>query len=129
MKLDRVDRLVLVCFVIMVASIVGMVFDFWRLVYYAIPAMTALFMLLGGLNKREGWSRAVVGPAAVFGGLMLVLFVIADALLGSDAFFGGLPAATGVFLYVIWPVTTVAGGLLFAWVYHKWLRHDLDAES
>lgn len=126
MTLDRVDRLVLVCFVTTVVAIVGMFFDVWQLVYYSIPVLTVLFMLMGALNKRDEWSPAVVVRMATFGGVILALFVIANVTLHSDALIGGLPAATAVFLFGIWPVATVGAPLLFAWVYHKWLRHDID---
>lgn len=126
MSVDRVDRLVAIFFVITTLSVVGMIFDLWQLVYYSIPLVTVLLMLMGALNRRDEWSGPAVVPAAAFGGLLLVLFALGDVLLNTDALMGGLPAATGVFVYVIWPVTTVAGGALFAWVYHKWLRQDLD---
>jgi sodium/proline symporter len=125
-RIDRIDRMVAVCFVAMLVALVGMLFDVWRLVYYAIPVLTVLFMLMGALDKRDEWRASVVAPVAAFGGVLLVLFAIADAVLYTDVMFGGLPAATGTFLYVIWPVATVGGSLLFAWVYQAWLRHDLS---
>lgn len=129
MSVDRVDRLVLSCFVVTTAAIVGMVFDYWQLVYYSIPILTVLFMLMGALNRKQRWPGAPVIGVIAFGASFLALFVIADVALYADSRIGGLPAATAVFLYVIWPVTTVAAPLLFAWVYHNWLRHDVeDAE-
>ncbi|WP_199433671.1 hypothetical protein [Qaidamihabitans albus] len=130
MGVDRVDRLVLFCFTTTTVAIVGMAFDYWQLVYYSIPVLTALFMLMAALNRREEWSRPVVVGVAVFGGVMLTLFVAGNVALHTDGRIGGLPVATAVFLYAIWPVTTVAAPLLFAWAYHKWLRHDVeDAET
>ncbi|PRX46669.1 hypothetical protein B0I33_107246 [Prauserella shujinwangii] len=126
MHVDRVDRLVLLCFVTTTVAIVGMVFDHWQLVYYSIPVLTALFLLMAALNRRGEWSAPVVTGVAAFGGVMLALFVASNIALHTDELIGGLPAATAVFVYAVWPFTTVAAPLLFAWVYHRWLRHDVD---
>ncbi|PXY27793.1 hypothetical protein [Prauserella muralis] len=129
MRVDRVDRLVLLCFVATAVAVVGMVFDYWQLVYYAIPVLTALFLFMAALDRRDAWSTPVLAGVAAFGGVLLALFVAGNVLLHTDGWIGGLPAATAVFLYAVWPVTTVAAPLLYAWVYHTWLRHDVeDAE-
>lgn len=129
MRVDRVDRLVLLCFAAMAVAVVGMVFDYWQLVYYAIPVLTALFMFMAALNRRDAWSTPVLVGVAAFGGVLLALFVAGNVVLRTDGWIGGLPAATAVFVYAVWPITTVAAPLLFAWVYHTWLRHDVeDAE-
>ncbi|OLT04034.1 hypothetical protein BJF90_24305 [Pseudonocardia sp. CNS-004] len=78
-RIDRIDRMVAVCFVTMLVAVAGMFFDVWRLVYYAIPVLTGLFMLMGALDKRDEWRTSVVAPVAAFGGALLVLFAIADA--------------------------------------------------
>jgi sodium/proline symporter len=127
MKLDRTDLLVAAVTAATLLAAIGMLFDVWQAVYYSIPAFVLLFMLLGSLNARDEWSPGALVPVV---GLWLVLaglFVAAGALLGSSGELGGLPVSTGIFLYLIWPISTIGASLVYAVVYTRWLAHDLPA--
>ncbi|MBB3663006.1 MULTISPECIES: hypothetical protein [Prauserella salsuginis group] len=126
MSIDRTDALVAAIFVVVTGVTVGVVFDVWHLVYYAIPSLVTVFMLMGSLNRRDEWKPGATARIVSFGAVLTMLFVVSNATLHSSGVIGGLPASTAVFVYVIWPLTSVVGPLLFAWVYHTWLRHDVD---
>lgn len=126
MSLDRTDKLVAVCFAITAIATVGMFFDVWPLVYYAIPTLVALLILMGSLNQRNEWSTTVVVSVLSFGAALTVLFAAAHATLHSSGFVGGLPTSSAVIFYGIWPFSTVVGPLLFTLVYQKWIRHDFE---
>lgn len=125
MKLDRTDALVGGVSAASLLAATGMLFDIWQAVYYAIPVLVLLFMLLGSLNARAAWSRGALVPVFAFWVVLTGLFVTGAALMGSSARLGGLPASTGVFLYVIWPVSTIGAPLVYARVYSRWLAVDL----
>ncbi|WP_460745878.1 hypothetical protein [Nocardiopsis oceani] len=126
MKLDRTDTLVAVCFAITATATVGMFFDVWHLVYYAIPALITLLMLIGSLNMRHEWSATVVVSLLSFGAVLTLLFAAAHATLHGSGYWGGLPTSSALVFYAIWPFTTVVGPLLFTLVYQKWIRHDFE---
>jgi sodium/proline symporter len=124
-SLDRVDTLVALCFVTIAAATAGMFFDWWQSVYYAVPALATVLMLIGSLNRHDRWSRTGVLQVVGFGAVTVLLFAVAHATLGGGSSLGGLPTTTAVFFYVIWPLTAVAAPLIFVSVYQTWLRHDL----
>lgn len=126
MSIDRTDALVAAIFVATTAAAVGMFFDVWHLVYYAIPSLATLFMLMGSLNRHDEWKPGATARIMAFGVVLTALFVVSNATLHGSGVLGGLPTSTAVFVYGIWPVTSVVGPLLFAWVYQTWLRHDVD---
>lgn len=126
MNLDRTDKLVAVCFAIIAAATVGMFFDIWPLVYYAIPALVTLLILMGSLNLRHEWSKTVVVSVLSFGAVLTLLFAASHATLYSSGFLGGLPTSSALIFYGIWPFATLAGPLLFVMVYQKWIRHDFE---
>ncbi|GAA1195171.1 hypothetical protein [Prauserella alba] len=126
MSIDRTDALVAAIFVIVTAVTVGVLFDLWHLVYYSIPSLVTIFMLMGSLNRRDEWKTGATARIVSFGAALTVLFVVSNATLHGDGVIGGLPTSTAVFVYMIWPLASVVGPLLFAWVYHAWLRHDVD---
>ncbi|MDT0300901.1 sodium:solute symporter family protein [Streptomonospora wellingtoniae] len=123
---DRVDSLVAATFATIAAATAGMLFDLWFLVYYAVPVLAAVFMLMGSLNRRDLWSRPMVGQVAAFGAALVVLFAVAHVTLDGTGTLGGLPTSTAIFLYVVWPVTAVVAPLLYTTLYRTWLRHDLE---
>ncbi|MFD0774673.1 sodium:solute symporter [Streptomonospora algeriensis] len=129
MGAGRVDSLVAATFATIAAATAGMLFDRWFLVYYAVPVLATVFMLMGSLNRRDLWSRAMVARVAVFGAALAVLFAASHAALGGEGTLGGLPTSTAIFFYVIWPVTAVVAPLLYTTLYRTWLRHDLEEES
>jgi sodium/proline symporter len=123
--LGRVDALVAVSFVAIAIASAGMMFDWWLAVYYAIPVLTAVFMLMGSLNMRDGWSRSMVAQVSAFGLALVALFAVSHATLNGEGTLGGLPTSTAVMVYVIWPLTAVVAPLLYTPLYQTWLRHDL----
>lgn len=125
MTLDRVDKLVGVCCVATGLAVLGMLADWWPLVYYPVPVLATVFLLMGSLNRRGEWSRPALLQVSAFGAVLLGLFVVSHLALDSGTSLGGLPTATAVFVYLIWPFTTVVAPLLYVFVFHTWLRHDL----
>ena len=121
----RVDALVAACFVIVAAATVGMVLDWWQPVYYAVPLLATALMLLGALNRVDAWRGSVVAQVVAFGGITTVLFALAHATADGSGSFGGLPVTTGIFFYLLWPVTVLVPSLIYVGLYRSWLRHDL----
>lgn len=126
MRMDRADALVAFCFALTAVATIGISFDLWQLVYYPIPLLVTLFMMMGALDEKDTWSRAAITWILVFGLVLTLLFAAADAMLRGEVLIGGLPASTAIFLYALWPFSTVAGPLLYALVYRIWIRHGLD---
>ena len=121
---NRSDVLVGVLFVLTSTAALGMLFDVWRLVYYCIPAAAGLFMVMGSLSRRDTWSPALLTVILTFTAILAALFFAADVTLSSDATVGGLPLATGIMVYILWPYSVLAGGLIYTWSYQRWLRKD-----
>ncbi|WP_432479494.1 hypothetical protein [Nocardioides sp. GXQ0305] len=124
--MDRMDKLVAVVAGASAVAVVGMFFDRWTLVYYAVPVLTTVLLLMGALDRRDQWSRQGLVGVSAFGALLVVLFVASHLTLDREGSFGGLPTATAIFVYLIWPVTSVVAPLLYAVVYQTWLRRDLE---
>ncbi|QYJ03640.1 hypothetical protein KUV85_15085 [Nocardioides panacisoli] len=130
MNLDKTDTVIAAISAATLLAAIGMIFDVWQAVYYAIPAFVLLFMLLGSLNARDEWSPRALVPVLGLWSVLAALFVAAGMLAGSSAELGGLPASTGIFLYLVWPISTVGAPLAYAVVYSRWLAPDLPtAES
>lgn len=129
MNHEKVDALVGAFFAATLIAAVGMVFDIWQAVYYSIPVFVALFMLIGSLNARNEWSRRHLLPVVAFSAVLGALFVAAGVLVNSSAMLGGLPASTGIFLYVVWPLTVVGAPLVYAYVYTGWLGPEVAVET
>lgn len=127
MNHDRVDALVGVFFVVTLVASLGMLLDIWQAVYYAVPALVAVFMLIGSLNARNEWSAHHLRPVLGFSVVLLALFLAAGLTLESSATWGGLPVSSAIFLYVMWPVTVVGAPLVYAYVYTGWLGREVDA--
>lgn len=125
MKLDRTDTLVAAITAATLLATIGMLADIWQIVYYALPVFVLLFMLMGSLNARDEWSSRALAPVLGFSAVLAVLFIAAGVLLESTTMFGGMPIASGLFLYVIWPLTVVGAPLTYAVVYSRWLAPDL----
>ncbi len=131
MKLDRIDVLVAAITAATLLATIGMLADVWQIVYYALPVFVLLFMLMGSLNSRDRWSARSLTPVIAFSTVLTALFITAGVLLESTMRFGGMPIASGLFLYVIWPLTVFGAPLTYALVYSRWLAPDLSelAES
>lgn len=129
MSLDRTDAVVAAVSVATLAAAIGMLFDVWQAVYYAIPAFALLFMLLGSLNSRNEWSPQALVPVLVFWVPLAALFVAAAALIDNSVELWGLPVSTGIFVYLIWPLSTVGAPLAYAAVYRRWLARDVAGTS
>lgn len=125
MKLDRTDTLVAAIAAATLLATIGMLADIWQIVYYALPVFVLLFMLMGSLNARDEWSPRALAPVIGFSAVLAVLFIAAGVLLESTTRLGGMPIASGLFLYVIWPLTVVGAPLTYAVVYSRWLAPDL----
>lgn len=125
--IDRSDRLVAALFVVVAGATVGMIADLWLLVYYAIPLITYLFVLMGSLSVDDRWSPRGFVLASTFGGVLLALFLWAGVTLESTTFVGGLPLPTAIMVFGIWPFATVVAPLLYAWTFQTWLRRDLTS--
>lgn len=117
------DRLVLAVTGIATLMLLGMVFNLWWLIFYPIPALILVFMLLGGTN-RAGSYRGVRTGIAAYCAVLLLLFVPMGALQNADMQMFGLQFSMGLMLYVVWPFTVLTSGLLYAWVYSSWLGRD-----
>ena len=117
------DQLVIAVSAIAALMLAGMLFDLWWLIFYPIPALILVFMLLGGTN-RSGSFRGVRSGITAYCAVLLALFVPMGALQGADLQMFGLQFSMGLMLYVVWPFTVLTSGLLYAWVYSSWLRRD-----
>lgn len=129
MKLDRTDAVVAAVSGATILAAVGMLFDVWQAVYYAIPAFVLLFMLLGSLNADDAWSPRALVPVLAFWLPLTGLFVVAAVLIESTSELWGLPVSTGIFVYLIWPLSTVGAPLAYAVVYSRWLARDIPRPS
>lgn len=112
-----------ICLVLM---LVGMLFDVPGLIFYPVPALFLIFLLMGGINL-EGQLRKVVPGliryAVIFGGLFIAMVAFRD----DATLILGLPISSAILMYLIWPFTTLTSGVLYAWVYQTWLaKSDLD---
>lgn len=125
MKLDRTDIVVAAVSVATLVAAIGMLFDVWQAVYYAIPVLALLFMLLGSLNARDEWSPRALVPVLAFWLPLTALFVAAAVLIENSGELWGLPVSTGIFVYLIWPLSTVGAPLTYAVVYSRWLARDM----
>lgn len=122
---NRVDKLVAVCFATIAMATCGIVLDWWLLVYYSIPALMTVLMLIGSLNRHDLWTRPALIQVGGLGVVTGALFLAAQVMLDSGTFFKGLPASTAILLFALWPLTAVASPLIFASVYENWLSRDL----
>lgn len=126
MKLDKTDVLVFLIGVASLGTALGSLFDIWPAVYYAIPLLTVTFMLMGALSLSGAWHRANLTLIGVFCAALFGLFVAAQVTLESTSMMGGLPIATAIFVYMIWPLTAVGAPLIYAAVHKSWLMKDLS---
>ena len=126
---DRVDALVLFVTLTAVSTAVGSIFDIWQAVYYTIPVLTLVFMLMGALNSTNAWHRSNVALISMFSAVLIGLFIVAEVVIDGSAMMGGLPASTGIFVYIIWPWTAVGGPLVYAAVHRSWLLRDVEEQD
>lgn len=124
--LDRTDVLVFVVTLAALSTAIGSMFDIWQAVYYMIPVLALVFMLMGALNSRDKWKTPNVVLISGFSAVTLGLFIVGEFFINSSAMMGGLPATTAVFVYLIWPWTAIGGPLVYAAVHRSWLMRDLD---
>lgn len=129
MKLDRTDFLVLVIGIASLGTALGSLFNVWHAVYYAVPLLTVAFMLMGALSLSGTWNRANVTLIGVFCAVLAALFVAAQVTLNSGGMLGGLPTATAIFVYMIWPLTAIGAPLVYATVHRAWLMKDLTDDT
>ena len=127
-SLDRTDVLVFIVTLSALATAVGSIFDIWQAVYYTIPVLTVVFMLLGALSSADRWHAPNVALIGAFSAVLIGLFIAAEAVIGSGTMMGGLPLTTAIFVYFVWPWTAIGGPLVYAAVHSSWLLRDLNAE-
>jgi sodium/proline symporter len=127
--LTRSDVLVLLVSLAALATAVGSIFDIWQAVYYTVPVLTVVLMLMGALNSSDEWHAPNVVLIGVFSGVLIGLFVVAEIAIDSSAMMGGLPVATGIFVYIIWPWTAVGGPLVYAAIHRSWLLRDIETQD
>ena len=99
---------------------IGMVFDVPGLIFYPVPIVFALFLLLGGINLEGKLEKVVPGLVAysvIFGALFIWMVVARE----STTIVWGLPISSAILVYIIWPFTVLTSGALYAWVYQTWL--------
>lgn len=127
--LTRSDVLVFLVTLAALSTAVGSIFDVWQAVYYTVPVLTVVFMLMGAMNSTDEWHSPNVILIGVFSAVLIGLFVIAEVLIDSSVMMGGLPVTTGIFVYIIWPWTAVGGPLVYAAVHRSWLLRDIEAQD
>lgn len=120
---QAVHQLVLAATGVSVLMLLGMVFDVWWLIFYPIPVLIMIFMLLGSTN-RAGSFRGVMPGILAYCAVLLLLFVPMGFLQNADLRLFGLQISMGLMLYVVWPFTVLTSGALYAWVYTTWLARD-----
>lgn len=110
----------------MLLMLVGMLFDVPGLIFYPVPALFLIFLLMGGINLEGRLSKVLPGLisyAVIFGGLFIAMGLLQD----DTTLVLGLPISTAILVYLIWPFTTLTSGALYAWVYQTWLsKSELD---
>lgn len=129
MKIDRTDVLVLLIGIASLGTALGSIFNIWATVYYAVPLLTVAFMLMGALSLSGAWHRPNLTLIGVFCAALFVLFIAAQVTLESTSLLGGLPIATAIFVYMIWPLTAVGAPLVYAAVHKSWLTKDLTDDA
>lgn len=96
--------------------LVGMVADLPDLIIYPVPVLVGAIMLLGCADRTGAHRRAIV-PIVAYTTILLVLMVAMAATRSADSQLWGLPIATGLLVYVIWPFTVFTAGALYAWIF------------
>lgn len=110
----------------MLLMLIGMLFDVPGLIFYPVPVLFTIFLLLGGINL-EGQLRKVVPGLVAYAVIFGSLFVLMVALRDDPTLILGLPISSAILVYIIWPFTTLTSGALYAWVYQTWLsKSKLD---
>lgn len=108
--------------------LIGMVADLPDLIVYPVPLMVGTLMLLGCASPT-GLHPRVLAPIGGYTVCLLVVMSVMSATRHSTELFGGLPIATGILVYVLWPFTALTAGGLYAWIYRAALRSDTDSVS
>lgn len=111
--------------VLAAVMLIGMVADLPDLIIYPVPILVGTLMLLGCASPT-GLHRGVLAPIAGYTVVLLVVMSVMAATRHSTALFGGLPVATGILVYILWPFTVFTAGALYAWVYRVALSKDAE---
>lgn len=127
--LDRSDVMILSLGAVCAAATVGMVLDAWPVVFFAIPVVALLLCLLGSMRRDHTWGGAALVAVVAFGVGLLALFTWAALSMRSDTVIWGLQQGMAVFVYAIWPYTTLFSGLLYAFVYSTSLQEEINARA
>lgn len=122
----RMNQAITVIAISMALMLVGMLFDIPGLIFYPVPVLFLIFLLMGGVNLEGQLKKVLPGLvtyAVIFGGLFIAMVVLQD----DTSLVLGLPISTAILVYLIWPFTTLTSGALYAWVYQTWLsKSNLD---
>jgi sodium/proline symporter len=111
--------------VLAAVMLIGMVADLPDLIIYPVPILVGTLMLLGCASPT-GLHRGVLAPIAGYTVVLLVVMTLMAATRHSTALLGGLPVATGILVYILWPFTVLTAGALYAWVYRVALSKDTE---
>lgn len=124
--MNQTISVIAVCMLLM---LIGMLFDVPGLIFYPVPVLFLIFLLMGGINLEGRLSKVLPGLiayAVIFGGLFIGMGLMQD----DTSLVLGLPISTAILVYLIWPLTTLTSGALYAWVYQTWLsKSDLDGNN
>lgn len=121
---QRTVDLVVGCVTVLAAIMLcGMLFNVPPLILYPVPVVVGLIMFLGS-HTRHGASTAVTTGIGIYTAALLVMFIVMGTTRHSLETFGGLPIATGVLVYIVWPATAISSGLFYAWIYSHWIAGD-----
>lgn len=122
----RMNQAIAVIAICMLSMLVGMLFDVPGLIFYPVPALFLIFLLMGGVNLEGRLGKVLPGLiayAVIFGGLFIAMGILQN----DTTLVFGLPVSTAILVYLIWPFTTLTSGALYAWVYQTWLsKSHLD---
>lgn len=125
MKIDKVEVIVPIIAILCGLMLTGLVVDIWQMVFVPIPIMTMALIFLGSLSREGRWGPTIP-VLTIYGVILLAIFVWISVSMGSTELFGGLEKPMGIIYYVLWPFTTVLTGFIYAWVYSRWLSHDME---
>ena len=125
----QIDRIVLGLSVVLSVSLVGIYLEVASLVFFPMPFVLCLLLLLPCV-RNDGRHTGASVVVALFAAVMLALYTVIWIAETSGSEIAGKPAGGALFVYVLWPYTVVVGGLVYAYCYRHWLRRsDLGPEA
>jgi|SRR5699024_102749 len=112
----QVDKIVISISIVFLISLIGMIINVWELVYYPIPIITILLMILSYVDRLK--ESIVVRTLTIFSLVTLVAFILAGfGITDTNQSFWGLSLGAGILVYIIWPLSAMSG-IVYA-IMHK----------